>query len=45
VVVKDQFYDAAISVFQDSGVSVTVDVKRHLGAALGSPSFVASFVF
>ena len=39
-----KFYDAAVELFQDSGISITVDGKRHLGGALGSPSFVASFV-
>ena len=44
LVVKESFYDAAVELFQDSGISITVDGKRHLGGALGSPSFVASFV-
>ena len=44
VVVKGQFYDDAITTFQGSGVSVTAEGKRHLGAALGSSSFVDSFV-
>ena len=26
------------------GVCITVEGKRHLGAALGTPSFIASFV-
>ena len=41
---KDSFYDSAVSIYQNSGVCVSVEGKRHLGAALGSPSFVASFV-
>ena len=43
-VVKESFYDAAVEMFQGSGISITVDGKRHLGGALGSPSFVTSFV-
>ena len=30
--------------FQGSGFSIIVNGKRHLGGALGSPSFVTSFV-
>ena len=41
---KGSFYDSAVSIFQDSGVCISIEGKRHLGAALGSPSFVASFV-
>ena len=37
-------HDAAASAFEGTGISITSDGKRHLGAALGSPSFVASFV-
>ena len=44
LVVKEVFYDAAVKMFQGSGISITVDGKRHLGGALGSPSFVTSFV-
>ena len=44
VIVKEQFYNDAITTFQGSGVSVTAEGKRHLGAALGSSSFVDSYV-
>ena len=44
MIVKDTFYDSAVSIFQNSSVCVSVEGKRHLGAALGSLSFVASFV-
>ena len=44
LVVNESFYDAAVELFQDSGISISVDGKRHLGGALGSPSFVTSFV-
>lgn len=43
IIVKDGLHDAAISAFQGTGVSITSDGKRHLGAALGSPSFITSF--
>ena len=44
LVVKESFYDAAVELFQDSGISITVDGKRYLRGALGSPSFVTCFV-
>ena len=44
LIVKESFYDSAVSIFRDSGVCITVEGKRHLGAALGTPSFIASFV-
>ena len=44
VIVEEQFYDDAITAFQGSGVLVTAEGKRHLGAALGSSSFVDSYV-
>ena len=44
LVVKEVFYDAAVKMFRGSGISITVDGKWHLGGALGSPSFVTSFI-
>ena len=44
LIVKNSCYDFAVSIFRDSGVCISVEGKRHLGADLGSPSFVASFV-
>ena len=44
LVVKESFYNAAVEMFQGLGISITVDGKWHLGNALGSPSFVTSFV-
>ena len=44
IIVKEGMHDAAASAFEGTGISITSDGKRHLGAALGSPSFVASFV-
>ena len=34
LVVKESFYDAAVEMFQGSGISITVDGKRHLGVHL-----------
>ena len=44
LIVKNTCYDSAVSIFRNSGVCVSVKGKRYLGAALDSPSFVASFV-
>ena len=41
LVVKHSLYDAAIELFQASGISIRADDKRHLGGALGLPSFVS----
>ena len=41
---KFDYYDSAMSTFQDSCVCISMDGKRHLGAALGSPSFITFFV-
>ena len=37
-------HDAAVSTFQRTGISIASNRKRHLGAALGSHSFVVFFV-
>jgi len=42
--VKPAYYDAAVSIFCNSVVVITAEGKRHLGAALGTSSFVTSFV-
>ena len=34
LVVKEVFYDAAVKMFQGSGISITVDGQRHLGVHL-----------
>ncbi|XP_065893485.1 uncharacterized protein [Dysidea avara] len=44
IIEKSGMYDAAVSAFQGTGISITSDGKRHLGAAIGSPSFITSFV-
>jgi len=44
IIVKDGLHDAAVSAFHGTGIPITSDGKHHLGAALGSPSFITSFV-
>ena len=29
---------------KDSGVSITTEGKRHLGAAIGTPQFISSYI-
>ena len=41
---EDGLHDTAFSAFQGTGVSIISEGKHHLGAALGSPSFITSFV-
>ena len=36
--------DHASALFQNAGISITADGKRHLGAALGSRQFVEEYV-
>ena len=45
MIVKPSHYDAAISIFHGTGILITAaEGKYHLGAALGTASFVSSFV-
>ena len=44
LIVKEACFDEVVSLFKGTGVSITVEGKRHLGAALGSSTFVKSFV-
>jgi len=42
--VKPAYYNAAVSIFGNTGLMIAMEEKRHLGAALGTDSFVNSFV-
>lgn len=44
LVVKEEKEEEAKCVFQDTGICITTEGKRHLGAAIGSSSFVERFV-
>ena len=44
LVVKEEHLEAAERLFAGTGVNVTVEGKRYLGAALGTRSFVESYV-
>ena len=44
LIVKKEYLPSATELFAHTGVNITVDGKCHLGAALGSRSFVESYV-
>ena len=44
LVVKQEHLPLATEIFADSGVQITVEERRHLGAALGTSSFIKAYV-
>ena len=44
LVVKQEYLSLATEPFADSGIQVTVEGRRHLGAALGTRSFTEAYV-
>ena len=44
LVVKEDRFDEAQNVFRGTGVNITKEGKRHLGAALGCEAFVSQYV-
>ena len=44
LIVKEDKSDDAIATFQGTGVNITLEGKTHLGAALGTRSFVTSHI-
>ena len=44
LIVKAEHLDLAKNLFDGCGVGITVEGKRHLGAAIGSPTFVQHYV-
>ena len=44
LIVKEANLEEATALFQGTGVSITVDGRRHLGAAIGTRSFVENYV-
>ena len=44
LIVKDSNLEEATTLFQGTGVSITAEGKRNLGAAIGTNSFVESYV-
>ena len=44
LVIKPKYLAQAKELFADSGVQITSEGRRHLGAALGTKSFADAFV-
>ena len=44
LIVKEEHLENAKKVFQGTGISITAEGRRHLGAAIGTQSFVESYV-
>ena len=44
LIVKEEHFEAAERLFAGTGINVTAEGKRHLGAAMGTRSFVESYV-
>ena len=44
LIVKPELYDRALEVFSDSGVIITKDGQRHLGAVIGTEEFKKEYV-
>ena len=44
LIVKPNKYEEAMEAFQNTGINVTTEGRRHLGAALGSRDFLEDYV-
>ena len=44
LIVKEQHFKDAQQIFAGTGVNITIEGKRHLGGALGTPEFVTTYV-
>ena len=44
LIVKPNKYEEAMEAFQNKGINVTTEGRRHLGAALGSREFLEDYV-
>ncbi len=44
LIVKEEFYDEAMDIFETTGIGITINGKRHLGAAIGKRLFVEEYV-
>ena len=44
LVVKEEHFAEAQVIFQDTGVNITKEGRRHLGAAIGNDEFVSKYV-
>jgi hypothetical protein len=44
LIVKGQYYEIAKIVFENSGLNITTEGRKHLGAVVGSTSYKNSFI-
>ena len=44
LIVKQEFHAEAQNIFRDTGINISVEGRKHLGAVLGSQDFKESFV-
>ena len=44
LIVKPEYLQVASEVFHDTGINITSEGRRHLGAAIGSKSFINNYI-
>ena len=44
LIVKEEYYNEAMEMFSDTGLNVTMEGKKHLGAVIGSNEFKTEYV-
>ncbi len=44
LIMKPQHHAAAAEIFHGSGVNISAEGKRHLGSAIGSSSFIKTYI-
>ena len=44
LIVKEEYYDIAVEMFEGTGIQITKEGKRHLGAVIGSADFKHEYV-
>ena len=44
LIVKPDYYDKALNIFEHSGVTVSTEGERHMGAVIGSSDFKEAYV-
>ena len=43
LIVKEEMKDLATDIFKDTGITITTEGQKHLGAVIGSPEFKRIF--
>lgn len=44
LIVKEEYYDYAVQKFTGTGIQITIEGQRHLGAVIGCPTFKVKYV-